>query len=77
MLFRVNLPIALLTTLYTNPFTILPLYVLAYKLGTWVLGQGAMGIAQASCAPHFNDEKVKFLVMGKFYARNLPEMILD
>jgi uncharacterized protein (DUF2062 family) len=38
MLFRVNLPIALLSTLYTNPFTILPLYVLAYELGAWVLG---------------------------------------
>lgn len=39
MLFRVNLPVALFTTLYTNPFTILPLYVLAYELGAWVLGQ--------------------------------------
>jgi uncharacterized protein (DUF2062 family) len=35
---RVNLPIALLTTLYTNPLTILPLYVLAYQLGAWVMG---------------------------------------
>lgn len=38
ILFRANLPIALFTTLYTNPFTILPLYVLAYRLGAWVLG---------------------------------------
>lgn len=28
-----NLPIAILTTLYTNPFTIIPLYVLAYAIG--------------------------------------------
>ena len=35
---RVNLPTALLTTLYTNPFTILPLYGLAYGLGCWVSG---------------------------------------
>jgi uncharacterized protein (DUF2062 family) len=35
---RVNLPIALFTTLYSNPFTILPLYALAYGLGSWVNG---------------------------------------
>lgn len=40
VLFRVNMPVALFSTLYTNPFTILPLYVLAYELGAWVLGMG-------------------------------------
>ncbi len=39
VLFRVNLPVAIFTTLYTNPFTILPLYVVAYKLGAFVTGQ--------------------------------------
>jgi len=38
VLFRVNLPTALLTTLYTNPLTIVPLYLLAYKIGSLVLG---------------------------------------
>ncbi len=38
VLFRVNLPVALFTTLYTNPFTILPLYVVAYEYGAFVLG---------------------------------------
>lgn len=38
VLLRVNLPIALFTTLYTNPFTFLPLYALAYGLGSWVSG---------------------------------------
>ncbi|GAB4465644.1 MAG: DUF2062 domain-containing protein [Burkholderiaceae bacterium] len=38
ILFRVNLPVALLTTLYTNPITIVPLYLIAYKLGTLALG---------------------------------------
>ncbi len=33
---RVNLPVALFTTLYTNPFTILPLYAIAYELGAWL-----------------------------------------
>ena len=34
---KVNLPIALAVTLYTNPFTIVPLYYLAFKLGELVL----------------------------------------
>lgn len=31
--FHVNLPIAVIVTLYSNPFTIVPLYYLAFKLG--------------------------------------------
>ena len=31
--FRVNLPLAMVVTLYSNPFTIVPLYYLAFKLG--------------------------------------------
>lgn len=38
VLFRVNLPVSLLTTLYTNPLTIVPLYMLAYQIGAWVSG---------------------------------------
>jgi len=38
VLLRVNLPVAALTTLYTNPFTILPIYVVAYELGAWFSG---------------------------------------
>lgn len=33
ILFRVNLPIAVVVTLYSNPFTIVPLYFIAFKLG--------------------------------------------
>lgn len=33
ILFRVNLPVAIVTTLYTNPFTIVPLYIAAYEIG--------------------------------------------
>lgn len=38
--FRVNLPLAVLVTLYTNPFTIMPLYLLAYAIGTALLPGG-------------------------------------
>ena len=38
VIFRVNLPLALLTTFYTNPLTIVPLYVVAFGLGKFALG---------------------------------------
>lgn len=41
--FRVNLPVAVFTTLYTNPLTFVPLYLLGYRIGTLIVGQdGAM-----------------------------------
>jgi uncharacterized protein (DUF2062 family) len=42
---RVNLPVALATTLYTNPFTIGPLYVLAYLIGRLILGSGGAALS--------------------------------
>jgi uncharacterized protein (DUF2062 family) len=33
-----NLPVGLLVTLYTNPFTIVPLYLVAYQYGQLLLG---------------------------------------
>ena len=36
---RRNLPVAMLVTLYTNPLTIIPLYVVGYQLGALVLGE--------------------------------------
>lgn len=45
LVFRVNLPLALFTTLYTNPFTIVPLYVVAYQIGRLVTGAGAGFVA--------------------------------
>lgn len=41
VLFRINLPLALLVTLYTNPLTIIPLYLLAYEIGRWALGDAS------------------------------------
>jgi len=41
LIFRINLPLALFTTLYTNPLTIVPLYMLAYQIGRLVTGEGA------------------------------------
>ncbi|MER2543162.1 MAG: DUF2062 domain-containing protein [Candidatus Accumulibacter phosphatis] len=38
LILRVNLPLALLVTLYSNPLTIIPLYLLAYQLGRLLTG---------------------------------------
>ena len=42
---RVNLPVALATTLYTNPFTIGPLYILAYAIGRLLVGHDGSEMA--------------------------------
>jgi uncharacterized protein len=41
ILFRVNLPVAVFTTLYTNPLTIVPLYLLAYEIGILMTGSSS------------------------------------
>lgn len=41
---RVNLPIAVLVTLYSNPFTIVPLYFVAFELGRFALMEGGNGL---------------------------------
>ncbi|GAB1392807.1 DUF2062 domain-containing protein [Rhodocyclaceae bacterium] len=38
VIFRINLPLAIFTTLYTNPLTFIPLYVFAFWLGSLILG---------------------------------------
>lgn len=43
IVFRVNLPLALITTLYSNPFTIVPLYLVAYGMGALMTGDKLSG----------------------------------
>ena len=82
VLFRVNLPVAMFTTLYTNPLTILPLYALAYAYGALVIGN-RNGIAPAhlglpqmdwsnwtTVLPHW------FVSLGKPFAVGLPLLAL-
>jgi uncharacterized protein (DUF2062 family) len=45
VVFRVNLPLSLLVTLYTNPFTIVPLYLAAYAIGRLLLGDSSGFVA--------------------------------
>jgi uncharacterized protein (DUF2062 family) len=43
--FRVNLPVAVVVTLYTNPSTIVPLYVLAYEIGSLFFVDNQAGLS--------------------------------
>lgn len=59
--FRVNLPISVLVTLYSNPFTIVPLYLTAYALGHLVLMQSGGGMLPPA-----------FSLQGKEFSEWLP-----
>ncbi len=83
ILFRVNLPVAALVTLYTNPLTIVPLYYVAYRYGALVTmseNGGAMpatfsmeGHTLTSWIPALFDWMVS---MGKPLAVGLPLLAL-
>ncbi len=55
ILLRVNLPVAAFTTFYTNPFTIVPIYLLAYQIGRWVSGIHGVASVPVFPAVHWND----------------------
>ena len=57
VIFRVNLPLALLCTLYTNPFTIIPIYMLAFEIGRAVLG----GTANFTAPPAMNGDMLGWI----------------
>lgn len=44
IVFRINLPLALIVTFYTNPLTIVPLYLAAYEIGRLALGAKAQTV---------------------------------
>ena len=50
-----NIPVALATTLYTNPFTIVPLYVIAYEYGRLLLRQNGDSVPIASFEMNWSD----------------------
>jgi len=62
---RRNLPVALVTTLYTNPFTIVPLYVLAYGYGQLLLpGERAALVAPSEVSWDWMLSHGKALAVG-------------
>ena len=51
LVFRVNLPLSMLVTLYTNPFTIVPLYILAYQIGRLLTGDSSSFVSPPAFDP--------------------------
>jgi uncharacterized protein (DUF2062 family) len=45
IVFRVNLPVAVAATWFTNPLTAVPLAIAAYQLGAWITGKHGGGFA--------------------------------
>ncbi len=73
---RKNILVALAVTLYTNPFTIVPLYFLAYAYGRVILGQGG---AQSPIPPFEWDWSLStfwhwIMSLGKPLAIGLPAL---
>ncbi len=64
IVFKVNLPVAVLTTLYSNPLTIVPIYLAAYTIGKFVIGNGTINMLQ-----------VEFSLLDKNINEWIPSMI--
>jgi uncharacterized protein len=66
VVFKVNLPVALFVTLYTNPLTIVPLYVAAFALGTGLLKMLGVETAgsQFTAPPDFGNEGLLAWIMS-------------
>jgi len=58
---RKNIPVALATTFYTNPLTIVPLYVLAYAYGHFLMGTHALDVHIDPLHMHWSE----ILALGK------------
>jgi len=72
VLLRANLPVAVVSTLVTNPFTFAPIYFLAYRLGAALLGEAPAPISEADL-----DTDIETTVSGVLdYGRFLLEQVV-
>lgn len=68
---RANFPLAVITTLYTNPFTIVPLYMLAYEIGHLFVGN-ATAVAPFAAPPGSGPVEYLFAVFAWAAALGKP-----
>jgi uncharacterized protein len=59
VLLRANLPVAAVSTLVSNPFTYAPIFVLAYRTGSAILGQKVDEAQLAALEQEDSDEAAK------------------
>lgn len=64
-LFSANVPVAILTTWISNPFTFLPFNILIYSVGAWVLG--IKGHCSTISYVFSSDAMRWFFCLGKVY----------
>ncbi|ADE11634.1 DUF2062 domain-containing protein [Sideroxydans lithotrophicus] len=80
VMLRVNLPVAVFTTLYTNPFTIVPLYLLAYEIGILVSGASSNTAVPAFPELHwsngFSQMWTWLMALGKPLLIGLPVLAI-
>ncbi len=80
MLFRANFPLAAITTLYTNPLTIVPLYLLAWQYGGLFLDDHANTVPLAPAftwSPAYLGDIIDWAAkLGKPLALGLPLLAL-
>ena len=69
---RKNIPVALVTTFYTNPFTIVPLWLLAYGYGHFLMGTHAPDVHIDPLHMHWSE----ILALGKPLALGLLALAL-
>jgi uncharacterized protein (DUF2062 family) len=71
---RKNIPVALAVTLYTNPLTIVPLYLVAYGYGRMLVGGDGAPLTLAPSAWDFSAVWHWMLGLGKPLAVGLPAL---
>jgi uncharacterized protein len=76
LVLRANLPVAVASTLITNPFTFAPLYFLAYNIGALLLGHHNDSVTEEALAVEFTGI-VEWLAVwwGKLIALGRPLIV--
>jgi hypothetical protein len=81
VLLRANMVVTVASTLVTNPLTFPPIYLLAYRIGTLLTGEGADSAAEAALAEPANETEIipmtwaeRFFAIGKPLAIGLAAL---
>lgn len=77
ILFRVNLPLAVIFAWVTNPLTFAPIFIFSYKLGTWLLDEPVRQVAFELTLEWFTDKLIHIwqpLFLGSFILGSLSAL---
>lgn len=77
ILFRVNLPLAVIFAWVTNPVTFAPIFIFSYKLGTWLLDEPVRQVAFELTLEWFTDKLIHIwepLLLGSMILGSLSAL---